>query len=211
GQVRVGGSRLEPATAAEAIRRGVGMVHQHFMLVGAFRAIENLVLGAEPVHGARLDLAEAERRAKALIETTGLSVPRDVVHDTLTVGEGQRLELLRVLFRGARALLLDEPTAVLSPIEAEELYATLRRLADDGRTVAVVTHRLDEVVRHADRVTVMRRGRVVVAGRSAAERPTEQELTRAIMGGEPPAAVPLPALDAHAPVALDITALGLTD
>jgi len=214
GRVSIGGRPLEPASAAEAIRRGVGMVHQHFMLVGAFRAIENLVLGSEPVKGAgRLDLDTASRRARSLMEASGLEVPLDAITDTLTVGERQRLEILRVLYRGAQALLLDEPTAVLSPIEAGELYATLRRLADEGRTVAVVTHRLDEVVRHADRVTVMRRAHVVIAGRDArkAERPTEEELTRAIMGGEPLPEFTPPSVAPDARSVLEITALALTD
>src|SRR5689334_6618587 len=113
------------------------------MLVGAFRAIENVILGSEPVLSlGRLDLGRARERVAALMEAAKLTVPLDAVTDTLTVGERQRLEILRVLYRGARALLLDEPTAVLSPLEAEELYATLTRLAKDGSTVAVVTHRL---------------------------------------------------------------------
>ncbi|HLM74425.1 MAG TPA: ATP-binding cassette domain-containing protein, partial [Polyangiaceae bacterium] len=163
GSVLVDNTPLEPATPAEAARRGVGMVHQHFMLVGAFTAIENLVLGSEPtLAGGRIDWAAAEARARGMMKSAGLKVPLDVKTDALTVGERQRLEILRVLFRGARAILLDEPTAVLSPIEAEELYTMLRRLAETGSTIAVVTHRLDEVVRFADRVTVMRRGGTVL-------------------------------------------------
>ncbi len=208
GSVAIEGRSLEPATPAEAIRRGVGMVHQHFMLVGAFRAIENLVLGAEPTRaGGRLDLARAEARARVLMEEAGLLVPLGRITDELTVGERQRLEILRVLFRGARALLLDEPTAVLSPIEATELYGTLRRLADGGATIAVVTHRLDEVVRFADRVTVMRRGKAVLSGRDL----DEDALTRAIMGAEPPPAFHPPARDEAAPPVLDVEDLRLVD
>ena len=134
GAVRVDGRPLAPATPAEAIRRGVGMVHQHFMLVGAFRAIENVILGGEPTSSAGPARPRAPpRRARDDLESAGLSVPLDAVTSTLTVGERQRLEILRVLYRGARALLLDEPTAVLSPLEAEDLYATLRRLADGRR------------------------------------------------------------------------------
>ncbi|WP_437874987.1 ABC transporter ATP-binding protein [Sorangium sp. So ce513] len=212
GVVLVDGVPLRPATPAEAARRGVGMVHQHFMLVGSFRALENLVLGSEPVRrGGRLDLASARARAGAIMRGAGLSIPLDAVTSALTVGERQKLEILRVLYRGARAILLDEPTAVLSPLEADELYATLRRLAREGRTVAVVTHRLDEVVRFADHVTVMRRGQVTLsrpsAGRSAE---AERELTRAIMGGEAPPEVERPPLAEGAPAALEVEGLTVT-
>ncbi|WP_437332631.1 ABC transporter ATP-binding protein [Sorangium sp. So ce394] len=217
GAVRVDGAPLRPATPAEAARRGVGMVHQHFMLVGSFLALENVVLGCEPTRGCgRLDLAAARARARALMEAAGLSIPLDAATSALTVGERQKLEILRVLYRGARAILLDEPTAVLSPIEADGLYATLRRLAREGRTVAVVTHRLDEVIRFADHVTVMRRGQVALsrpaAGRSAeaGERGAEGELTRAIMGGEPPPRVDRPPLGEGAPAALEIAGLTVT-
>jgi simple sugar transport system ATP-binding protein len=213
GTVRIDGKELAPATPAEAIRRGVGMVHQHFMLVGAFRAIENVILGGEPTGPfGVLDLARATARAKELMESAGLAVPLEAPTSALTVGERQRLEILRVLYRGARALLLDEPTAVLSPLEAEELYATLRRLADGGATIAVVTHRLDEVARHADRVTVMRRGRVVLdVPQDRAAPLSTDELTRAIMGGEPPPPFAPPPLAEGAPVVLRAEGLSLVD
>ncbi len=212
GRVLVDGALLTPATPAEAIRRGIGMVHQHFMLIGAFPAIENVILGSEPVRaGGRLDLDSARSRAEAIMESAGLRVPLDALTDTLTVGERQRLEILRVLYRGAKALLLDEPTAVLSPLEADELYATLRALAEGGSTVAVVTHRLDEVSRFADRVTVMRRGRVVLSRAFTRGTDSSDELTRAIMGGEPPPPFALPALPADAPTVLAIAQLSLTD
>jgi len=222
GEVRVDGRPLQPATPAEAIRRGVGMVHQHFMLVGAFRAVENLILGGEPTTSlGRLDLPAAAARARVIMDSAGLSVPLEALTSTLTVGERQRLEILRVLYRGARALLLDEPTAVLSPLEAEDLYATLRRLADGGASIAVVTHRLDEVSRFADHVTVMRHGRVVLSHSSLPaeragpyrkdreERLSTDELTRAIMGGAPPPVFAPPELAADAPVVLEITGLTL--
>ncbi len=215
GRVLVGDDALSPATPAEAIRRGVGMVHQHFMLVAAFTALENLMLGAEPVRSwGRLDLASAREKAQAIADRTGLQVPLDAVTETLSVGERQRLEILRVLYRGARAILLDEPTAVLSPLEADELYTTLRALADDGATIAVVTHRLDEVARFADRVTVMRRGKVVLArpyARAGAGEIRGGDLTRAIMGGEPPLPFARPAMAKDAAIVLEIKGLSLTD
>lgn len=185
----------------------IGMVHQHFMLVSAFTALENLVLGAEPTQSlGRLDLASARARATELMKQTGLKVNLDAVTQDLAVGERQRLEILRVLFRGARAIFLDEPTAVLSPIEARELYATLGKLANDGATIAVVTHHLDEVIRFAHQVTVMRRGRTVVS--RAIDRTEgaqlEDELTRAIMGGEPPSPTQTPPLQDNPDEALGL-------
>jgi general nucleoside transport system ATP-binding protein len=212
GRVIVGDRPLSPATPAEAIRRGVGLVHQHFMLVSAFTALENLMLGAEPLRGFdRLDAAAARKKAQAIADRTGLDVPLDAITEALSVGERQRLEILRILYRGARALLLDEPTAVLSPLEADELYKTLRTLADGGATVAVVTHRLDEVARFADRVTVMRRGKVVLARPYARGETDGDELTRAIMGGEPPLPFARPELARDAPTVLEIKGLSLTD
>ena len=213
GVVKIDDHPLDPATPAEAIRRGVGMVHQHFMLVGAFRAIENVILGGEPTSSfGRLDLDHAKERAREIMERAGLSVPLEAQADALTVGERQRLEILRVLYRGARALLLDEPTAVLSPLEAEDLYATLRRLAEGGASIAVVTHRLDEVARHADHVTVMRRGRVVLSEPQDRSAPLSiDDLARAIMGGAPPPPFAPPPLAGDAAAVLAVEGLTLTD
>lgn len=224
GSVLIDNSPLEPATPVEAARRGVGMVHQRFMLVGAFTAIENLILGSEPTRaGGRIDWAAAESRARGMMKSAGLKVPLDAKTDSLTAGERQRLEILRVLFRGARAILLDEPTAVLSPIEAQELYSMLRRLAETGSTVAVVTHRLDEAIRYADRATVMRRGVAVLSktlktasgkGSKPPEGPpraVENELSAAIMGGEPPPIVAPPTLVEKATVVLEVKGLSLED
>jgi ABC-type uncharacterized transport system ATPase subunit len=214
GTVSVGGGPLRPASPAEAARRNVFMVHQHFMLVGAFTALENLLLGNEPVRaGGRLDLERARREIAALARRTGLSVPLDTVTDALGVGEKQRLEILRVLHRGAEALLLDEPTAVLTLLEANDLYATLRALAAEGRTVVVVTHRLDEVVRFADRVTVMRRGRTVLSQPldRAENSASIDELTRAIMGHEAPPAFSPPAVAGDADTVLAVSGLRYTD
>ena len=201
GSVLVGDVLLAPEPRA-AISHGIGLVHQHFMLVEAFTALENVMLGCEPTSRGLLDRAAARARALRVAQDAGLTLALDRRVSELSVGEKQRLEIARVLFRGARTLLLDEPTAVLAPVEAAELYATLRRLADGGAAVLVVTHRLGEVVRYADEVTVMRHGRKVhhealgasLRGGLEAER-LDERLTRAVMGEEPavlrtPEAVP---------------------
>lgn len=162
GQVEAFGSRLEPHTPREAIRRGVGMVLQHFALVPVFTALENIVLGAEPVSKLGvIDLETARRRAQAVAKDLGVELPLDATVESLGVGDRQRLEIARALYRDAKLLILDEPTAVLTKGEAASLYATLRRLANAGTGVVVVTHKMDEVRAHADVVTVMRRGEVV--------------------------------------------------
>ena len=186
GRVLIDGEELVPATAQEAFRRGVGMVHQHFMLVERMTALDNLLLGAEITTGplGRLDRSAARERAQRIASETSLEVALDQPVHALSVGERQRLEILRVLFRGARGVLLDEPTQVLSPVEVSELYATLRSLAEQGRTIAVVTHRLDEVIRFCDRVSVMRRGEGVLDRALTRGQDITEELTRAIMGGE---------------------------
>ncbi len=193
GEVRIGGEVLAPHTAAEAIRLGVGMVQQHFALVGVLSAIENVMLGAEPVKSfGRLDVARARAQAEAVAREMGVSLPWDAPAETLGVGDRQRLEIVRTLVREARVVILDEPTAVLTAGEVSQLYATLRRLADGGRAVVVVTHRLDEVRDHADEVSVLRHGtrvstRAIARGEGAAE--VQREVTRDIMGQEPPPAL----------------------
>jgi simple sugar transport system ATP-binding protein len=180
GEVRLFGERVVRPSVAESIRRKVGMVHQHFMLVPTLTVVENAVLGREPRRGPFLDLAAPTRQLLALSEEHGLTVEPARRAGELSVGEAQRVEILKVLWRGAEALILDEPTAVLSPPEVDRLLAVLRRLRDGGHTVVLVTHKLDEVLQVADRVTILRRGEVVetvaVADTHAAA------LTRAIVG-----------------------------
>jgi ABC-type uncharacterized transport system ATPase subunit len=162
GEVFAFGAPLDPHTPREAIRRGVAMVLQHFALVPVFTALENIILGAEiasPV--GVLDRAAARARATKVAKDLGVELPLDVLVETLGVGDRQRIEIARALFRDANLIILDEPTAVLTKTEAEGLYATLRRLADGGKGVVVVTHKMDEVRAHADVVTVMRRGELV--------------------------------------------------
>jgi len=173
-----------PSGPREALGRGVGMVHQHFMLVPTFTVTENAMLGDEPRRGGiALDRRKARRAVQVTAEKFGLALDPDAVVDDLSVGEKQRLEILKVLLRGARILVLDEPTAVLAPGEATALLATVRRLVDDGASVVLITHKLSEVARHADRVTVLRRGRRVATVPAAGT--DERELARMVVGREP--------------------------
>jgi simple sugar transport system ATP-binding protein len=184
GEMLVGGERYVPRTAADAIARGIGMVHQHFMLVPPMTVAENLILGRERARMGLLDLPRAEREIRAASERYGLAVdPRSRVN-TLSVGAQQRAEILRVLLAGARILVLDEPTAVLTPQEAESLFAVLRRLRSGGTTIILITHRLAEVTALADGVTVLRRGTVVASARVATL--TQASLARSMVGRELP-------------------------
>ncbi len=169
-------------STAEAIAAGVGMVHQHFMLVPTLTVAENVTLGMELTSGLTLDRARAERDVRALCERTGLAVPVDRPVAELSVGEAQRVEILKVLYRGARLLVLDEPTAVLSPPEVRELWRVLRGLAASGGTVVLITHKLDEVVEISDAITVMRAGATV--GRLRTAETTPREIARAMVGRE---------------------------
>src|SRR5262249_5977282 len=145
----------------DAIAAGVGMVHQHFMLVPPLTVTENVTLGAEVTKGMRLDRTKALREIEALVQRTGLIVPADRPGGELTVGEAQRVEILKALYRGAKVLILDEPTAVLSPPEVAELWRVLRKMRDDGNTIVLITHKLDEVMAISDTITVMRQGTTV--------------------------------------------------
>jgi ABC-type uncharacterized transport system ATPase subunit len=162
GEIAVEGRAARIRDSHDAIALGIGMVHQHFMLVETFTALDNVLLGAEP--GWRLKPARRKVREEleALMHDTGLMVRLDERVEALPVGERQRLEILKALYRGARVLILDEPTAVLTPAETDTLFATLRQLRGRGTTVLLISHKLKEITTLCDRVTVMRAGRVVL-------------------------------------------------
>jgi simple sugar transport system ATP-binding protein len=181
GQVVVDGRDVTGWSVGEAIAAGVGMVHQHFMLVPTLTVAENVVLGDEPGSTVWFDGARAEREVAALAASTGLEVAVGRRVAECSVGEAQRVEILKVLYRGARVLILDEPTAVLSPPEVERLWAVLRAHRAGGGTVVLITHKLDEVMAVSDRVTVMRDGRTVAAGTVTAET-TPAALAQAMVG-----------------------------
>jgi simple sugar transport system ATP-binding protein len=161
GQIEVDGVPVRIRNAFEAIALGLGMVHQHFMLVETLTAIDNVMLGAEPHLLLKRSDAVVRSRLTELMASTGLRVDLDAVVADLSVGDRQRLEILKALYRGARILILDEPTAVLTPQETEALFKVLARLREQGTTLILITHKLKEVMRLCDRVTVMRAGRVV--------------------------------------------------
>ena len=162
GEIAIEGRPARITGSREAIALGIGMVHQHFMLVDTLSALDNVMLGAEP--GWRLNAARATVRARldVLMRDTGLLVDLDALVQDLPVGERQRLEILKALYRGARILILDEPTAVLTPQETEALFVTLRGLRERGTTILLITHKLKEIMALCDAVTVMRGGQVVL-------------------------------------------------
>ncbi|MEV7391152.1 ABC transporter ATP-binding protein [Streptomyces sp. NPDC091215] len=173
GTVRVDGRELNFASPSDAMAAGLGMVHQSFKLFDSLTVAENVVYAAEPRRFGLVDRAAARRRVRELADEHGLAVDPDARVGDLPVGLRQRVEILKLLHRGARTLILDEPTAVLTPAEADALFAVLKSLAAEGRSVILVTHKLREVLEVSARVTVLRDGRVVArlvtAGTSAAE------------------------------------------
>ncbi|HEX4768607.1 MAG TPA: ABC transporter ATP-binding protein [Lichenihabitans sp.] len=162
GEVMLRGVPVAFAGPAEAIAAGIGMVHQHFKLAPSFTVAENIILGAEPVLSfARLDRRAAERQTAELSRRFGLDLDPNAIVGSLPVGLRQRVEILKALYRQAEVLILDEPTAVLTPQETRELFGTMRSLAASGRSVIFITHKLREVLDASDRVSVMRQGRIV--------------------------------------------------
>ena len=183
GKVEIFGRDVTGWSTSEAIAAGIGIVHQHFMLVPTLTVAENLVLGCEPkTRGVMLNYARAADDVRQLSNDTGLVIAPDRIVSDLSVGEAQRVEILKVLFRGARILVLDEPTAVLSPPEVRELWTVLRRLRDNGDTIVLITHRLDEVVDLSDTITVMRAGQTVARLKTSETNPSE--IARQMVGRE---------------------------
>lgn len=162
GEMRIKGQsvKLGKHSPMKAIGRGVGMVHQHFMLVQPLTVVENVVLGREPLRGGFLDLDKATQELRELSKKYGLEVDPGARVEELSVGEQQRVEIIKVLWQGCDILILDEPTAVLTPLEVEQLFDVLRGLVAEGVSVVMITHKLDEVVAIADDITVMRRAKV---------------------------------------------------
>ncbi len=180
GEIVIDGQAREIRRPLDAIALGVGMVHQHFMLVDTMTVAENISLGAETGAALTLDIQEAAARIRRLSEQFTLSVDPHAVVEDLSVGQQQRVELLKALYRNARLLILDEPTAVLTPQEVDEFFAILRQMRTQGKTVVIITHKLAEVLAISDDVTVMRDGRVV--GRVKTSETNAAELARLMVG-----------------------------
>jgi simple sugar transport system ATP-binding protein len=161
GEILIDGRPQQIPNPHDAIALGLGMVHQHFMLVDPLTVTENIILGAEPTKGVAIDYKKATERVREISEQYGLKINPDARIETLSVGQQQRVEILKTLYRGARILILDEPTAVLTPQEVNEMFAILRGLKEQGKTIIIITHKLAEVLALSDNVTVMRQGKVV--------------------------------------------------
>ena len=184
GSILVDGRETTFSTPGDAIAAGIGMVHQHFMLADNLTVLENIVLGAEPARLGWLDQRAARRRITEISDEYGLGVQPDRLVEELGVGARQRIEILKVLYRGARILILDEPTAVLVPQEVDELFANLRELKAEGLTVLFISHKLDEVLAVADDITVMRDGATVATVQP--REVTARRLAELMVGGELP-------------------------
>jgi ABC-type uncharacterized transport system ATPase subunit len=182
GRISVRGNEARIHSPRDAIALGIGMVHQHFVLVDRFTVTENIVLGAE--NGMLLDLDQADKKVAELAQAYGFEVDPAAPVEALSVGEEQRVEILKALYRGVDLLILDEPTAVLTPSETTELFENLRRLRSDGKAVVFISHKLDEVLAIADRITVLRRGQVVgetSPGETSKERLAEMMVGRPVL------------------------------
>jgi general nucleoside transport system ATP-binding protein len=184
GEILVDGRPVHLRSPSDAIAAGIGMVHQHFMLADNFTVLENVILGSEPTRGGRLDRAGARRRIEEISERYNLGLRPDALVEDLGVGDRQRVEIAKVLYRDARILILDEPTAVLVPQEVDELFGNLTELKREGLTVIFISHKLDEVRRVADSITVIRRGTTV--GTADPRTTTVKQLAELMVGAELP-------------------------
>jgi len=184
GEILVNGQAVNFKTPNDAIDAGIGMVHQHFMLADNFTVLENIILGSEPQHGGTIDFASARKKVVEMAQQYGLDIDPDVLVEELGVGQRQRVEILKVLFRGARILIFDEPTAVLVPQEVDDLFQALEGLRAQGMALIFISHKLDEVLRVADEVTVVRQGSTVAEVKS--KDVTARQLAELMVGSELP-------------------------
>jgi len=184
GEIFVNGKQVNFKNPNEAIVAGIGMVHQHFMLADNFTVLENIILGSEPKQSVQIDFDAARKKISEMATTYGLDIDPDELVENLGVGQRQRVEILKVLYRGASILIFDEPTAVLVPQEVDDLFGALRGLREQGMSVIFISHKLDEVLRVADEVTVVRAGSTVAEVK--AKDVTSQKLAELMVGSELP-------------------------
>ena len=207
GEILIGGKECLWTSPSDAIARGIGMVHQHFMLAGPYSALDNILLGAEPLRWRVIDRQGARARLEALARQYGLPVDWDRPIEQLPVGVQQRVEILKLLYREASILILDEPTAVLTPQETNDLFANLKKLRAEGKTVLLVTHKLKDVMSFTDRVTVFRAGKVT--GEVETSRTNPQELANLMVGRKVVLNIAVPPAHPRAEPALEVTGLSL--
>ena len=182
GEFWLNGEPVQIDSPSRAIELGIGMVHQHFMLIPVMTVAENIVLATEPHKGPFMDIAGAEARVRDLSERFGLAVRPEARVESISVGQQQRAEILKALYRGAEILILDEPTAVLTPQEARELFEIIESLKAEGKSIVFITHKLNEVLEVADRITVLRRGKTIET--VPREGATEEGLAKLMVGRE---------------------------
>ncbi len=182
GEVLVRGQAIKFNSPSDAIAAGIGMVHQHFMLIPVFTVAENIMLGAETLKGIVLDRRLVSEQVRKLSHSYGLDVNPDALVEQLPVGVQQRVEIVKALYRKAEILILDEPTASLTPQEAEDLFQIMRELTSQGVSIIFITHKLKEVLAIADRITVMRGGRVM--GTALPKESSETQLASMMVGRE---------------------------
>jgi len=182
GEILIRGIPTKIKSPSQAIQLGIGMVHQHFMLIPTMSVLENIILGAEPKKGILLDYKSAEEKVKKISRDYGLAVDPTAIIENLSVGMQQRVEILKTLYRGAEILILDEPTAVLTPQETKELFTIIRSLQKEGKSIIFITHKLNEVMEISDRIVVLRYGKVT--GELKTSETNEREIARKMVGRE---------------------------
>jgi simple sugar transport system ATP-binding protein len=207
GEIIVHGKTCVWESPADAIAAGIGMVHQHFMLAGPYTALDNILLGAEPVRCGVIDRRRARIRLESLAQQYGLAVDWDAAIEELPVGVQQRVEILKLLYRDARILILDEPTAVLTPQETNELFRNLKKLRDEGKTIILITHKLKEVMSFTDHVTVFRGGKVT--GEMPTSQTNPQELANLMVGRKVVLNINVAPAQARDELAMEVVGLSL--
>ncbi len=180
GQIFINEEAVEVQNPHDAIARGIGMVHQHFMLVPVFTVLENIVLGSETTNGPSLNLRSPRKDIQKIIDQFNLDIDLDTITEDLPVGIQQRVEIIKALYRQVDILVLDEPTAVLTPQEVDDLFKIMRSLVDQGKSIIFITHKLKEVIEIADQITVIRRGKVV--GSAKPDEADQQSLAAMMVG-----------------------------